>query len=250
MLPNKILIYPSAVATFYVPSDLSWISGMNSEHIHAVDTWCQGVSWYGCMFINTGLLQPGMHGLDVARARLFFSFTFEQVKYSCAFIHWFSKIGEFLDEGTRMWSVKPEVFNDGSHNLSIIHLDSIVCLAHLLPIHHNKPVSSRHQLNYTWSLDAFSAFYVNKYADHHAFEIYYLEYTILYFYILRLHQQNSDFDWGAWRSLKLFQVALKHFFLWLKILHWNLIKSGLGECLVKRLSSLLSSTHQEAVKTC
>ena len=26
------------------------------------------------------------------------------------------------------------------------------------------------------------------------------------------HQQNSDFDWGAWRSLKLFQVALKHFF--------------------------------------
>ena len=40
------------------------------------------------------------------------------------------------------------------------------------------------------------------------------------------------------------------FFLWLKTLRWNLIKSGLGECLVKRLSSLLSSTHQEAVKTC
>ena len=28
------------------------------------------------------------------------------------------------------------------------------------------------------------------------------------------HQQNSDFDWGAWRSLKLFQVALKHFFFY------------------------------------
>ena len=171
MLPKKILIYPSAVATVYAPSDLSGISGMHSEHIHAVDTWRQGVSRYDCMFINTDTLQPGMHGLDVACARLFFLFTFERVKYSCAFIHWFPKIGEFVDEGTRMWSVKPEVFNDGSHNSSIIHLDSIVHLAHLLPIHRDKPVPSRHQLNYTRSLDAFSAFYANKYSDHHALEI-------------------------------------------------------------------------------
>lgn len=70
-----------------------------------------------------------------------------------------------------MWSVEPEVFDDGSCNLSIIHLDSVVCLVHLLPIHHNETAPSRHQLNYTRSLDAFSAFYVNKYADHHAFEI-------------------------------------------------------------------------------
>ena len=149
MLPNKILIYPSAIATFYVPSDLSGISGMCSECIHVVDTWCQGVGQYDCMFINTDMLQPGMCGLDVACARLFFLFIFEQVKYSCAFIHWFSKIGEFVDEGTGMWSVQPAVFNDGLHNSSIIHLDSIVCLAHLLPIHHDKPASSRHQLNYT-----------------------------------------------------------------------------------------------------
>ena len=87
MLPNKILIYPSAIATFYVPSDLSGISGMCSERIHAVDTWHQGVGRYDCMFINTDTLQPDMCGLDVAHARLFFSFTFEQVSNSCTFKH-------------------------------------------------------------------------------------------------------------------------------------------------------------------
>ena len=39
--------------------------GMHSERICAVDTWCQGVSQYDCMFINTDPLQPGMCGLDV-----------------------------------------------------------------------------------------------------------------------------------------------------------------------------------------
>ena len=91
------------------------------------------------MFINTDLLQLGMHGLDVACARLFFSFAFERVKYSCAFIHWFSKIKESANEGTGMWAVGPEVFDDDSCNSSIIHLDSVVCLAHLLPIYHDKP---------------------------------------------------------------------------------------------------------------
>ena len=76
-----------------------------------------------------------------------------------------------MDVGTRMRFVEPEIFNDGSCNLSIIHLDSAVHLTHLLPIHCYKPAPSRCLLNYTQSLDTFSAFYVNKYADHHAFEI-------------------------------------------------------------------------------
>ena len=84
-------------ATFYAPSDISGISGMHSEHIYAINTWRHGNGCYDCMFVNTDPLQPGMCGLDVAHARLFFSFTFEQVKYSCAFIHWFSKIGESVD---------------------------------------------------------------------------------------------------------------------------------------------------------
>lgn len=76
-LPNKIFIYASAIATVYAPSDISGISGMRSKRIRAVNTWRHGNGRYDCMFVNTDPLQPGMCGLDVARARLFFSFTFE-----------------------------------------------------------------------------------------------------------------------------------------------------------------------------
>ena len=184
-LPNKIFVYTSTVATFYAPSDISGISGMRSERIHAINTWCHGNGCYDCMFVNTYPLQLGMCGLDIAHARLFFSFTFEWVKYSCAFIYWFLKIGESVDEGMGMWSVEPEVFNNGSCYSSIIHLDSVVHLAHLLSIHYDRSVPSRHQLNYNRSLDAFSAFYVNKYANHHAFDIsFYLLFTVYNFLFL------------------------------------------------------------------
>ena len=170
-LPTKIATYASAMAMFYAPSDISGIGGMHSECIHAVDTWRHGNGQNDCMFINTDPTQPGMHGLDVTRARLFFSFVHERAKYSCAFVEWFSWIRDCADENTGMWSVKPEIFEDGMPNSSIIHLDSVVQLAHLLPIYHDMWAPSRHQLNFTRSLDTFTTFYVNKYANHHAFEI-------------------------------------------------------------------------------
>jgi hypothetical protein len=36
---GKIAIYPSAVATFHAPSDISGIGGMHREHICAVKSW-------------------------------------------------------------------------------------------------------------------------------------------------------------------------------------------------------------------
>ena len=85
---------------------MSGINGMRSERIRAVNTWRHGNDRFDCMFLNTDPLQLGMRGLDVARARLFFSFTFERVKYSCAYIHWFSKIGDAADECTGMWAIE------------------------------------------------------------------------------------------------------------------------------------------------
>jgi hypothetical protein len=41
--------------------------------------------------------------------------------------------------------------------------------AHLLPVFDNSPVER--SLHYTKTIDTFCAFYVNKYVDHHAFEI-------------------------------------------------------------------------------
>ena len=113
-LPTKIATYASAVATFYAPSDISGIGGMRSERICAVDTWRHGNGWNDCMFINTDPTQPGMRGLDVTCTRLFFSFVHEQVKYFCAFVEWFSQIGDCADENMGMWSVEVEIFEDGT----------------------------------------------------------------------------------------------------------------------------------------
>lgn len=168
-MPEKITVYPSAVATFHAPSDLCGTGGMRRERMRAVDSWRQGAGRYDCIFINTDAPVPGMRGMDVARAKLFFSFTVNRVKYPCALINWFSRVGDSVDENTGMWVVEPDYDEDGIPQSSIVHVDTIVRLAHLIPVFRNE-VAPRN-LDYTETLDTFSAFYVNRFADHHAFEI-------------------------------------------------------------------------------
>ena len=121
------------------------------------------------MFINTDDSEPGMHGLSVAQAKLFFAATVDCVKYSCVLVHWYYLIGDSADECTGMWVVKPDILDNGMPWTAVIHLDSIVQLAHLLPIYGEE--RAPRGLKYTDSLDFFSEFYVDKFADHHAFEI-------------------------------------------------------------------------------
>lgn len=107
-----------------------------------------------------------MQGLDVARVQLFFSFSYDGVEYPCALVHWFSCVGNSPDDNTGMWVVEPD---DDETPPSIIHLDTIVRATHLLPIFGSEHVSKT--LSFTDTLDTFPRFYVNKYADHHAFEV-------------------------------------------------------------------------------
>ncbi|THU77511.1 hypothetical protein K435DRAFT_702188, partial [Dendrothele bispora CBS 962.96] len=51
----------------------------------------------------------------------------------------------------------------------VIHLDTILCLAHLLPVFGKKSLPRKFDYHYT--LDCFSTLYGNQYADHHANEI-------------------------------------------------------------------------------
>jgi hypothetical protein len=68
-----------------------------------------------------------------------------------------------------MWIVELDTSDDGETIVSIIHLDTIVRASHLLPVFGEERVSMT--LSFTDTLDTFTRFYVNKYADHHAFEI-------------------------------------------------------------------------------
>jgi hypothetical protein len=79
--------------------------------------------------------------------------------------------------GSHMWVIDGTILACGQSsqicqtmvNVFIIHLDTIVQTSHLLPVFGEERVSKT--LSFTDTLDTFSGFYINKYADHHAFEI-------------------------------------------------------------------------------
>ncbi|KAI6033968.1 hypothetical protein BKA83DRAFT_4044264, partial [Pisolithus microcarpus] len=100
----------------------------------------------------------------------FFSFFYMNgYSYPCALIHWFEHIVDEPDELTGMWMVKLSFIEDGTKNLSIIHVDSIIHNTHLLPIFGWEQVPP--YINPHNSLDIYHSFYVNHFADHHAFEL-------------------------------------------------------------------------------
>ncbi|KAG2102871.1 uncharacterized protein F5147DRAFT_746797 [Suillus discolor] len=151
---GPIKIFHSATATFVAPSDPSGITGMHRQHIRAAPSWRNGPGRFDCAFVNTDDRHDGMLSMDVVRIFCFFSFTFTNGR-------------TYPYELTGMWMVAPSFNKDGSCDLSIIHIDSIICSAHLLPIFGTQFVPCG--LQFYDSLDVYRGFYVNRFIDHHAF---------------------------------------------------------------------------------
>jgi hypothetical protein len=169
---GRISIFYSATSTFRAPSDISGVNGMRREYIRATPSWRNAAPRYDCIFINTNPEMEGMRGLEVARALAFFSFVFDNIEYQCALIHWFCRVGLEPDQDTGMWVVEPEFDADENPHIAIIHVDSIYHAAHLIPAYRTNQYISRF-LTMHDTLDTFKEFYINKFADHHAFEIAY-----------------------------------------------------------------------------
>ena len=177
---EKITIHTAAVATFHAPSDLSGVGGMKRECIHAVARWRKGPGRYNTILINAASDNASDNtrdsavrrilGLEVARAHLFFSFALDGVKYQCALAHWFSRQKDTPHDITGMHVVKPDRLPNGQPATTVIHLDTVFRAAHLLPVFSTHLTPPKRQ-RYEQTLDLFSEFYVNKYIDHHAFEI-------------------------------------------------------------------------------
>ena len=107
-----------------------------------------------------------MAGLNVVQVQLFFSLAYYDVLYPMALVDWFKKGG--CDPLTEMWIVRPDV-SHRSRDRTVLHLDSFLRGAHLIPVYGNHPLPL--DLHFTDSLTAFDVYYVNKYIDHHAHEI-------------------------------------------------------------------------------
>lgn len=144
---------------------------MRTERIHARPSWRKTEGRYDCVFIknhSTPTLPNTLRDFDVARARAFFSFTYCHKPYTFALIHYFDFVGEEPDEDTGMWTV------ERAHRprARVVSLDSIYRAAHLIPVYHGSGTVQATQTA-ELSLDQYRFFYVNKFIDHHAFEIAY-----------------------------------------------------------------------------
>ncbi|KAG2360595.1 hypothetical protein BDR07DRAFT_1451925 [Suillus spraguei] len=166
---GKVSIFNSAATSFYAPSDLSSTGGMQHEHIHTVSSWCGGAPRYDCVFVNMNTDTDIMNGLAVAQHPHIF--------FQCAVVQWFSHVlgahcyslRNTHDPDTGMYVVAPRTLEDDTPDISIIHIDYIFCTAHLIPVY-GSSILPRAITSHD-SYDVFHSYFVNKYADHHAFEI-------------------------------------------------------------------------------
>jgi len=172
---SRVSVFHSATATFRAPSNPSGPGGMYREVIHSTPWWAKGEvagPRRDSVFVDAGGPDGlGMQGLLVARVYLFFRFSYANVEYPCALVHWYTTVGTKPNHSTGLWVVKPEFAHSLPYwSMSIIHLDSIIRGAHLLP---KFPSNTRlhREINYTQTLDIYRSFYVNKYIDNHTFEL-------------------------------------------------------------------------------
>ncbi|KAJ7078723.1 hypothetical protein B0H15DRAFT_1025784 [Mycena belliarum] len=163
---GRIDVYHSATARFYAPSDLCGAGGMYREQIRSNPRWHGAYPRRDTVFIDVDPELPGMLGMIIGRVFLFFSFTHDDTYYRCALVHWFPRATR--DDDTGLWVVTPEFYGNGQKCLAIVHLDSIARGAHLLPVYGSGLLPE--DFHFSYSLDAFRAFFVNCYIDHHTHE--------------------------------------------------------------------------------
>ena len=119
---------------------------------------------------NGGNDKLPMTGYTIARVLVFFSFTYAGDDFPVALVWWytFSDDARHRDEATGMWLVEWEFRGEEPH-LVVVHVGSIFRAVHLLPFFGKEWVPQGFSHNDT--LDKYTEFYVNRFADHHSFEI-------------------------------------------------------------------------------
>ncbi|KAF8075750.1 hypothetical protein FPV67DRAFT_1406519 [Lyophyllum atratum] len=141
---------------------------MRQERIRANPSWRGAYPRFDTVFVETDSDARGMLGMTIGRVLLFFSFSFEGIYYPCALVNWLVLVGGSPDAETGLWMVRPEYEAGGRRSLAVVHLDSIARGAHLLPVFgsHSLP----QDFHFSQALDAFRAYFINSYVDHHAHE--------------------------------------------------------------------------------
>ncbi|KIK79662.1 hypothetical protein PAXRUDRAFT_160767 [Paxillus rubicundulus Ve08.2h10] len=146
---------------------------MHREWIRSAPSWRGGPPCCDCVYVlkHSDEQLTGFKGMHIACLLLLFSIkTINNMQYPCALVHWFSTVGDEPCRETGMWIVEPDVNQYGSPVTAVIHLDCVFRSAHLLgKMAGNEFLPTEFTFHET--LDRFTAFYVNKFADHHTHQI-------------------------------------------------------------------------------
>ncbi|ETW76128.1 hypothetical protein HETIRDRAFT_329278, partial [Heterobasidion irregulare TC 32-1] len=103
------------------------------------------------------------------RVVIFFLFKHQQTTYPCTLVEWFVPIDDRPCSNTGMWIVEPQIGLGGGRITSVIHVDSILHGTHLIGVYGDNHIPQ--DFKFMDTLDAFAAYYVNKFIDHHVNEI-------------------------------------------------------------------------------
>jgi hypothetical protein len=161
-------------AQYYAPSDLCGIGGMHREVIHANPRYgYRGSPRFDTVFISVDDNKDVMGGLLVARVWLFFSFfdPYRGKNIPCALVSWFIHQDDDPkpNEKNGMWKVYPEYNKNGGYPVQVIHLDTILRGAHLLPCYGVGYIPAK--VGCDDALDYWESYFVNQFIDHYAYEL-------------------------------------------------------------------------------
>ena len=104
--------------------------------------------------------------MTVGQVMGFMGIPYDGMWHPCALIDWFEKVSEVPSDVTGMYEIQPKLDELGQQVTSIVHIDAIFRAVNLSPVFRSTVMPL--EFHYSYTLDAFDSFYVNKYGDYHS----------------------------------------------------------------------------------
>lgn len=164
---GRVGVYLCATSTFYAPSELAGSGGMHREIIPSTPTWYTEYERRDTVLIQDSSDDDPMGGMAVGRVMRILSVTYDGIRYPFVYVERYKVEGNAPDPLTGMWIVHPEMCRR-RRSVALVHIDCVVRACHLIGVYGTTPVPLR--FHFADSLDAFKAFYLNRFADYHSHE--------------------------------------------------------------------------------
>jgi hypothetical protein len=136
--------------------------------IRSNPSWRGEYARHDTVLVRHGTIEDGFCGMLVGRVKTFLSLKHDTITYPTALVEWFVPSSDAPDPVTGMWIIEPHIA-DGQRSVGLVHLDTVVRGCQLIGVCGNQRLPGG--FSFTYSLDTFKRFYVNRYLDYHSHEL-------------------------------------------------------------------------------